>query len=269
MGEAYERAGNLKAAVETWQSGLEISGPTIDLLDHLWQGYLKLEDYPAATVTLKSLLALRPEDGQLHYRLGLLLAAQEPESAVEHLEAAQRLSPEQAKDAEKLRGKILAASLTGDRAYTLVNAGQALADLDQEIKQFIHQSPIWKDKEDLLQSVPGVGPVTACTLLAELPELGKLDRKKIAALVGVAPFNHDSGKFKGKKMIRGGRSKVRSLIYIAAVVASRYNHVIRAFYEKLVQAGKPKKLVLTACARKLLTIINAMVRDNRCWDQTI
>jgi tetratricopeptide (TPR) repeat protein len=131
MGEAYERAGNLKAAVETWQSELEISGPTIDLLDHLWQGYLKLEDYPAATVTLKSLLALRPEDGQLHYRLGLLLAAQEPESAVEHLEAAQRLSPEQAKDAERLRGKILAASLTGDRAYTLVNAGQALADLDE------------------------------------------------------------------------------------------------------------------------------------------
>lgn len=141
--------------------------------------------------------------------------------------------------------------------------------IDRKLDDFIKKSPIWQGKVKLLQSVTGIGPVISRTVIAYLPELGTLDRKKIAALVGVAPFNHDSGKFKGKKMIRGGRSKVRSLIYIAAVVASRYNHVIRAFYEKLVQAGKPKKLALTACARKLLTIINAMVRDNSCWGQNV
>jgi transposase len=141
--------------------------------------------------------------------------------------------------------------------------------LDGKLDDFIKKSPIWQEKVKLLQSVKGIGPVISYHIIAYLPELGTLDRKKIAALVGVAPFNHDSGKFKGKKMIRGGRSKVRNLIYIAAVVASRYNHVIRTFYTKLVQAGKPKKLALTACARKLLTIINAMVRDNTCWDQNV
>ena len=133
---------------------------------------------------------------------------------------------------------------------------------------FIKKSPIWQEKVKLLQSVTGIGPVISRNIVAYLPELGTLDRKKIAALVGVAPFNHDSGKFKGKKMIRGGRSKVRCLLYMAALVASRFNDVIRAFYIKLVQAGKPKKLALTACARKLLIIINAMMRDNSCWDQT-
>ena len=140
--------------------------------------------------------------------------------------------------------------------------------LDRKLDDFIKKTPIWQEKVKLLQSVKGIGPVISRHIVAYLPELGTLDRKKIAALVGVAPFNHDSGKFKGKRMIRGGRSKVRCLLYMAAVVASRFNDVIRAFYRKLVQAGKPKKLALTACARKLLIIINAMVRDNTCWNQT-
>ncbi len=138
--------------------------------------------------------------------------------------------------------------------------------LDRKLDDFIKKSPIWQEKVKLLQSVKGIGPVIALAILAYLPELGTLDRKKIAALVGVAPFNHDSGKFKGKRMIRGGRTRVRCLLYMASVVASRFNHVIGAFYQRLLQAGKPKKVALTACTRKLLTIINAMARNNSCWN---
>jgi transposase len=146
---------------------------------------------------------------------------------------------------------------------------QALADLDQEIKQFIHQSPIWEDKGDLLQSVPGVGPVTACTLLAELPELGSLDRKKIAALVGVAPFNDDSGHRRGKRRVKGGRSSVRSVLYMAALSASKFNPVLSLFYKRLIQHGKEKKVALTACMRKLLTFLNAIIRDQLPWNPAL
>jgi transposase len=144
---------------------------------------------------------------------------------------------------------------------------EELNKLDRRLDDFIKKTPIWQEKVKLLQSVKGIGPVIALGVLAYLPELGTLNRKKIAALVGVAPFNHDSGKFKGKRMIRGGRSKVRNLLYMASLVASRFNHAIRAFYQKLLQAGKPKKVALTACTRKLLTIINAMVKKNSCWNQ--
>jgi transposase len=146
---------------------------------------------------------------------------------------------------------------------------QALADLDQEIQQFIHQSPTWKDKGDLLQSVPGVGPVTACTLLAELPELGRLDRKKIAALVGVAPFNDDSGHRRGKRRVKGGRSSVRSVLYMAALSASKFNPVLSLFYQRLIQHGKEKKVALTACMRKLLTFLNAIIRDHQRWNPSL
>lgn len=146
---------------------------------------------------------------------------------------------------------------------------QALAHLDQEIQQFIHQSPIWKDKGDLLQSVPGVGPVTACTLLAELPELGRLDRKKIAALVGVAPFNDDSGHRRGKRRVKGGRSSVRSVLYMAALSASKFNPVLSLFYKRLIQHGKEKKVALTACMRKLLTFLNAIIRDQQPWNPSL
>lgn len=146
---------------------------------------------------------------------------------------------------------------------------KALKGLDQEIQEFIHQSPAWNDKQDLLQSVPGVGPVTASTLLAELPELGKLDRKKIAALVGVAPFNDDSGHRRGKRRVKGGRSSVRNVLYMAALSSSRFNPILRPFYERMLQRGKEKKVALTACMRKLLTFLNAMLRDQKRWNPSL
>jgi transposase len=146
---------------------------------------------------------------------------------------------------------------------------QAQIELDQEIHKFIHQSPLWKSKEDLLCSVPGVGLVTASTLLAELPELGTLDRKKIAALVGVAPFNDDSGHRRGKRRVKGGRSSVRNVLYMAALVASRFNPILSSFYKRMVQRGKVKKVALTACMRKLLTFLNAIIRDQQRWNPSL
>jgi transposase len=125
------------------------------------------------------------------------------------------------------------------------------------------------DVAALLQSVGGVGPATTATLIAELPELGTLDRRQIAALVGVAPFNRDSGKMRGKRMIWGGRAQVRRGLYMAALVAARRNPVIARFYQRLLAAGKPKKLALVACMRKLLTILNAMVRSGKPWNESL
>lgn len=138
-----------------------------------------------------------------------------------------------------------------------------LERLDTEIEKFIHQSPIWKEKDKLLRSVTGVGPVTSATILAMLPELGTLNRKKIAALVGVAPVNKDSGKRQKKRRVYGGRANVRSVLYMAALSASKFHPKIKAFYERLLLAGKEKKVALTACMRKLLVILNAIIRDNR------
>ncbi len=140
-----------------------------------------------------------------------------------------------------------------------------LSDLEQEIDDSIRGTPAWREGEDLLRSVPGVGSTTARTLLAELPELGTLDRKRIAALVGVAPLNRDSGSLRGKRTIWGGRAQVRAALYMAALVASRRNPAIAALYQRLRQAGKPAKLALTACMRKLLTILNAILRDRQPW----
>jgi transposase len=136
---------------------------------------------------------------------------------------------------------------------------------DTEVGERIRESPVWRAQEDLLRSVPGVGPVLAVTLLADLPELGRLSRKEIAKLVGVAPLNRDSGTFRGRRLIVGGRTSVRAVLYMAALVATRCNAVIRAFYQRLLAAGKPKKLALTACMRKLLTILNAMAKTNTRW----
>ena len=123
----------------------------------------------------------------------------------------------------------------------------------------------WQHKSGIISSVPGVGPVTSASLLAELPELGELNRQEISALVGLAPFNHDSGRFQGKRSIWGGRAAVRSALYMAALSASRCNPIIRAFAQRLRKAGKPFKVVLTACMRKLLVILNTMVRKNSHW----
>lgn len=138
--------------------------------------------------------------------------------------------------------------------------------LDQDLDRLIRQSPLWRAKDDLLQGVPGIGPTTAHTLLAELPELGRLNHKEIAALVGVAPFNRDSGQLRGRRIIWGGRASVRSTLYMATLTATRYNPAIRAFYQRLRSRGKPAKLALTACMRKLLVILNAIVRSNQPWD---
>jgi transposase len=140
-----------------------------------------------------------------------------------------------------------------------------LRDTDDDITGQLRKSAVWREKDDLLQSVPGVGPVLSRTLLAELPELGTLDRRQIAALVGVAPINRDSGNSHRKRVTWGGRAVVRTPLYMAALVATRHNAVIRTTYARLVDAGKAKKVALVACMRKLLVILNAIVRDRRPW----
>jgi transposase len=140
-----------------------------------------------------------------------------------------------------------------------------LASLDADIDDAVRGSPAWREKEDLLASVPGIGPTIARTLIAELPELGQLGRKEIAALVGLAPFTRQSGQWRGRSFIGGGRPPVRSAMYMGALVASRHNPVLKAFFDRLIAAGKPKMLALIAVARKLLTILNAILRDNRPW----
>jgi transposase len=141
-----------------------------------------------------------------------------------------------------------------------------LDSLNKEIRRVIKANPDWKEKDALLLSVKGVGPVTSSTLLAELPELGTLNRQKIAALVGVAPFNKDSGRKRGKRRIFGGRAGVRRVLYMAALVAAKTNPIIRAFYERLLERGKLKKVALVACMRRLLVIMNAMIRDRKPWN---
>jgi transposase len=144
-----------------------------------------------------------------------------------------------------------------------------LSDVDSDLDNLIRKSPVWKAKSDLLREVPGVGPNLARTLIAELPELGQLTHKEIAALVGVAPFPRDSGLIRGKRMVWGGRASVRTALFMSTWSASRWNPVIRVFYQRLRANGKPPKVALVACMRKLLTILNAMLRDGREWDPSI
>ena len=146
---------------------------------------------------------------------------------------------------------------------------QEIKDLDKDLRRTLRQSPVWREKDDLLRSVPGVGEQLSLSLLAYLPELGTLDRKQIAALVGVAPLNRDSGTMRGKRTVWGGRARVRAVLYMGALVASRFNPVIRTFYQRLLVAGKPKKLALTACMRKLLTMLNAILKTGQYWNPCI
>jgi len=142
---------------------------------------------------------------------------------------------------------------------------QAIAELDKDIDDHIKGSPLWRAKEDLLVSVPGVGSTTARALIADLPELGTLSRRRIAALVGVAPFNRDSGRMRGKRSIAGGRASVRNSLFMATITAVRCNPAIKATYRRLVEAGKPKMTAIVACMRKLLVILNAIMRDHVVW----
>jgi transposase len=140
-----------------------------------------------------------------------------------------------------------------------------LDDVTTTLQQQIEQSPVWRAKDDLLQSVPGIGPIVSCTLLGELPELGMLGHKQIAALAGVAPLARDSGTLRGKRMVWGGRSSVRTALYQAVLSGRRWNPTLRAFYDRLRAAGKPPKVAMIACARKLVVILNAMMRNKTRW----
>lgn len=142
---------------------------------------------------------------------------------------------------------------------------ERLDDYDRMLQSFLRKSDVWREKDDLLRSVPGIGPVASVTLLAELPELGQLNRQQLAALVGIAPLNRDSGRMRGKRGIWGGRAHVRTALYMATLSASRHNPVIREFYERLRKTGKPPKVALVACMRKLLSILNAMLKAKTPW----
>lgn len=146
---------------------------------------------------------------------------------------------------------------------------KALSGIDTDLEERIQNSPSWKEKDNLLKSVPGIGKVVATSLLIELPELGQLNRRKIAALVGVAPLNRDSGTLRGKRTVWGGRSRLRAALYMATLVATKYNPVIAAFYKRLLLIGKAKKVALVACMRKLLIIVNSMMRSKMVWDPEI
>jgi transposase len=195
-----------------------------------------------------------------------------PDEATQHLQAVlvRRRQVIEMLVAEKNRlSTILDAAVQSRLEDHIAWLEQELEDLDRDLHDQLRASPVWCEKEDLLRSVKGIGPVTTTTLLAELPELGQLDRRKIAALVGVAPFNRDSGYMHGKRVIWGGRACVRHALYMAALSASRHNPVIKAFYQRLIQAGKMKKVALVACMRKLLTILNAMLRTGKPWQPSL
>lgn len=167
--------------------------------------------------------------------------------------------------AERNRQKLARPPVAKRIAAHIAVLKEELAELDQEIDQTIHQSPLWRAKEQLLRSVPGIGPTVAATLLADLPELGAVTRHEGAALVGVAPLNRDSGARHGQRVVWGGRAHLRATLYMATLVATRSNPVIRGHYQQLLTRGKAKKVALVACMRKLLTILNAMVRSQTPW----
>jgi transposase len=167
--------------------------------------------------------------------------------------------------AERQREKRAPARMKKSILRLLKALQKELTAIDQDIDDAVRGSPLWREKEDLLSSVPGVGQVVSRTLIAELPELGTLDRRQIAALVGLAPFTRQSGQWRGRSFISGGRTTVRSALFMAAMVAVRFNPQLRLFHQRLRTAGKPKMVAIIAVARKLLTILNAIIRDNRPW----
>lgn len=167
--------------------------------------------------------------------------------------------------AEKNRLAIARKSLKPNILAHIEWLKKEIADLDRDLRQRIEGSPIWQVKDNLLRSISGVGKILSATLLAELPELGKLNRRQIAALVGVAPFNRDSGTMRGKRSVWGGRSSVRTVLYMSTLASTRFNPVIKSFYQRLVAAGKAKKVALVACMRRLLVIMNAILKYQRAW----
>jgi len=186
---------------------------------------------------------------------------------VEHLSAllARRQQVNEMLQAEKNRLRTAYVDLRASLQTIIACLGDELERLDVEVRSFLEEHEELKEREQLLRSARSIGPVTAATLLAELPELGKLDRKQIAALVGVAPMNQDSGRRRGYRKTKGGRPDVRRTLYMATLTGIRYNPVIKANYERLLGRGKEKKVAITACMRKFLTILNAMMRDQKSF----
>jgi len=167
---------------------------------------------------------------------------------------------------EENRRRTTTARVRGNIDRSLAHLRQLLKDLDQDIHEAIRRTPLWHEKAEILQSFGGVGPKVSAALIADLPELGSLPGAKASALAGLAPMNRDSGQYRGKRRIQGGRPAVRQALYMAALSAARHNPVIRAFYQRLRQAGKPAKLALTACMRKILVILNAMLKNRTYWN---
>ena len=192
-----------------------------------------------------------------------------PDSALQSLDAllTRRRQLLDMLTAEKNRLETAPAAVRRDIQQHVRWLERKLANIDSDLNKAIEDSPIWRAKDNLLQSAPGVGPVLSRTLLAEVPELGNLNRKEIAALIGVAPIARDSGTLRGKRCVWGGRAPVRAVLYMATLVATRHNPTIRRFYTRLQANGKPKKVALTASMRKLLTILNAMARTNTHWQE--
>lgn len=168
--------------------------------------------------------------------------------------------------AEKNRLGTAVAVVRADLEAHIAYLSRQVEEMDRRLAEAIRSSPAWRERDELLRSIPGIGPVASRTLLGELPELGTLGRRKIAALVGLAPMNRDSGTLRGRRMIVGGRAAVRSALYMAALAAVRHNRALGAFYGRLVAAGKAKKVASAAAAHKLLTIADAILRTRRAWD---
>lgn len=171
----------------------------------------------------------------------------------------------QMRTAEQLRRRTAVPAVRQSIEEVITFLDQQLKDVDEDLGRRLRESPLWREREKLLKSVPGIGPVAIVSLLTGLPELGSLDRRAVAALVGVAPLSRDSGTFRGRRSCWGGRANVRAALYMPTLVAVRYNPVLHVFYHRLVKAGKPQKVALTACMRKLLTILNAMLRHGTTW----
>ena len=168
---------------------------------------------------------------------------------------------------EKNRRRLTSSKLVKESLWRLIAAlQQELRGLEHAMEQFVKSVPVMKARAELYETVPGIGPKISAVLLAELPEMGRLNRKEVAALVGVAPFNCDSGMWRGKRFIWGGRRQVRNPLYMGALVAARHNPILRTFYKRLLAAGKPKKVAIIACMRKLLTILNTMAATNNPWN---
>ena len=170
---------------------------------------------------------------------------------------------------EKNRYQIMPKFLKADIQRHIAHLQRQLEKLDKLLDSLVQQEQCWREKRALMLSMPGMGQVAVNTLLGDMPELGQLTQKQIAALAGVAPMNRDSGKLKGKRRIQGGRASVRTVLYMATLTSIQHNPVIRAFYQRLAAQGKHKKVALTACIRKMLIILNAMVRDGTCWNEKV